>query len=234
MKLLLITLTVYYTVEVSSISLTPLENGITGTGKTTRYWDCCKPSCGWAENLRDKSGTPIRTCKKDGTTTAGTSVQSACAGGESYTCNDQQPRAINSTLALGFVAASFTGGVDTNMCCACILLSFEGELQGKKMLVQVTNTGSDLSSNHFDIAIPGGGVGIFTQGCSSQWGAPSNGWGQQYGGVASADECSQLPDALQTGCKFRFEFLLNVSNPSVKFEQVQCPSEIVDISGCTY
>lgn len=50
------------------------------------------------------------------------------------------------------------------------------------MVVQVTNTGSDLSKNNFDIAIPGGGVGLFN-GCSNQWNAPVDGWGDRYGGV---------------------------------------------------
>ena len=32
------------------------------------------------------------------------------------------------------------------------------------MIVQATNTGGDLNHNHFDILLPGGGVGIFN-GC---------------------------------------------------------------------
>lgn len=50
------------------------------------------------------------------------------------------------------------------------------------MIVQVTNTGSDLGKNHFDIAMPGGGVGLFN-GCSAQWNASVDGWGDRYGGV---------------------------------------------------
>lgn len=102
------------------------------------------------------------------------------------------------------------------------------------MLVQVTNTGSDLGSNQFDLAIPGGGVGIFNKGCSSQSGAPGNGWGNQYGGVNSEGECNQLPVDLQQGCKFRFRFMKGASNPDVNFEQVACPPEIVAFTGCTY
>lgn len=102
------------------------------------------------------------------------------------------------------------------------------------MIVQVTNTGSDLGANQFDIAIPGGGVGIFDKGCSSQWGVPSTGWGDRYGGVSSESQCSELPSALQEGCKFRFEFMGGVSNPAVSFEQVDCPSEIVSVTGCNY
>jgi len=38
------------------------------------------------------------------------------------------------------------------------------------MIVQATNTGGDLGSNHFDLMIPGGGVGLF-DGCSRQYGS---------------------------------------------------------------
>lgn len=67
---------------------------------------------------------------------------------------------------------------------------------------KVTNTGGDLGQGHFDIQLPGGGVGIFN-GCTAQWGAPSDGWGSRYGGVSSVSDCSSLPSQLQDGCKFR-------------------------------
>jgi CobQ-like glutamine amidotransferase family enzyme len=34
-----------------------------------------------------------------------------------------------------------------------------GPVNGKKMVVQVVNTGNDLDNNQFDLAIPGGGQG---------------------------------------------------------------------------
>ncbi|KAK3916691.1 hypothetical protein KUF71_025758, partial [Frankliniella fusca] len=41
-------------------------------------------------------------------------------------------------------------------------------------------------SNQFDLMIPAGGEGIFTQGCPAQWPAHKNSvWGKQYGGVDS-------------------------------------------------
>jgi hypothetical protein len=45
-------------------------------------------------------------------------------------------------------------------CCACYELTFS-TLGNKKFIVQITNTGGDLGDNHFDLQIPGGGVGIF-------------------------------------------------------------------------
>ena len=77
-----------------------------------------------------------------------------------------------------------------------------------------------------------GGVGIFTRGCHSQWNAPWSGWGQQYGGVNSLEECQQLPTALQPGCEFRFNWYQNADNPAVTFQEIECPSEITDITNC--
>nr|ADI24132.1 endo-beta-1,4-glucanase precursor [Oncideres albomarginata chamela] len=235
MKVIILVLAVLYTAQAEKhYHSIPVKYGVSGSGVTTRYWDCCQPSCGWSENLNNPSGTPVTACTADGSTAAPSNAESSCIGGTAYMCSSQQPRMVNSSFALGYVAASFSGGADTSMCCACIRLDFQGDLSGKSMIVQVTNTGGDLGSNHFDIAIPGGGVGIFTEGCSSQWGCPSTGWGDQYGGVSSEAECSQLPSALQSGCAFRFQFLGGVSNPPVNFEQVECPGDLTGATGCTY
>lgn len=55
-----------------------------------------------------------------------------------------------------------------------------------------------MQANHFDLQIPGGGVGIFN-GCQSQWNAPANGWGDRYGGVSSIEGCNDLPAAIREG-----------------------------------
>jgi hypothetical protein len=99
------------------------------------------------------------------------------------------------------------------------------------MIVQVTNTGADLGENHFDLQIPGGGVGLFN-GCSAQWRAPGDGWGKRYGGVSSLAECDQLPAEIRDGCKFRFGWFKNADNPTMNFVPVTCPSEITSRSGC--
>jgi hypothetical protein len=98
--------------------------------------------------------------------------------------------------------------------------------------VQITNVGSDVGATQFDLAIPGGGVGAFPGGCKKQYDAPDAGWGAQYGGVASEDECAQLPAKLQEGCKFRFGWLKGSDNPSVNYEKVACPAELTEKSGC--
>lgn len=113
---------------------TPLVGGVSGSGTTTRYWDCCKPSCSWQDNLKDTSGTPVKSCAADGTSAVTESTKSSCEeGAGAYMCSDQQPKVVNSTFALGFVAGSFTGGIDVNMCCACLNLKFQGDLSGKQV-----------------------------------------------------------------------------------------------------
>ncbi|KAF7267052.1 hypothetical protein GWI33_019657 [Rhynchophorus ferrugineus] len=141
-----------------------------------------------------------------------------------------QIKAVDSSY--GFTAASFSGGVDNSGCCRCILMSFTGQLQGKKLLAQITNTGGELYENHFDIQVPGGGVGYFNLGCQRQWDAPEDGWGIRYGGVQSEEECVELPEPLRDSCKFRWSFLEGVENPDVDFVQVECPEELSILTNC--
>lgn len=216
----------------NGVSFTPLSGGRSGTGSTTRYWDCCKPSCAW--NGKASVTSPIRSCAADGVTVVDDNIQSGCVGGSSYMCSNQQPWAYNSSLAFGFVAASMVAGTEANMCCSCFLLTFNnGAAAGKQMAVQLTNTGTDLNHNHFDIAMPGGGVGLYDVGCKSQWGALQGGWGKQYGGVDSKAQCdSLLPAQLHSGCDWRWDFLNGGDNPDVSFNEIVCPKELTDISGC--
>nr|ACN42745.1 beta-1,4 endoglucanase 3 short form [Bursaphelenchus xylophilus] len=209
-----------------------ISGGTSGTGVTTRYWDCCKSSCAWPGKATLKSG-PIQTCDvHDQPLNDGGNTQSGCNGGSAYSCSTEQPYAVNDTLSFGFAAVKLAGGSESTWCCACYELTFtSGSVAGKKFVIQATNTGGDLGDNHFDLAIPGGGVGIFN-GCTAQWGAPSSGWGSQYGGVSSRSDCSQLPATLQPGCDWRFDWFGNSDNPGVTFKQVTCPKTITDKSKC--
>ncbi|ENN70547.1 endoglucanase [Dendroctonus ponderosae] len=229
----LLVLAVSAYVGAQELDIIPVVGGLSGSGTTTRYWDCCKPSCSWEGNLNGTGKTiPTRSCAADGETTIDPDTLSGCGdGGTSYMCTDQEPFVYNETITLGFVAASFTDGADYSQCCSCMLLSFSEQIANKKMVVQVTNTGSDLSRNHFDIAMPGGGVGIFN-GCTKQWEAPTDGWGDRYGGVHSIEDCENLPEKLQEGCKWRFQWFEGADNPTVEFIQIECPQQLIDISGC--
>ncbi|TGO56172.1 hypothetical protein BCON_0081g00150 [Botryotinia convoluta] len=206
-----------------------------GSGTTTRYWDCCKPSCAWSGKATLESGSgPVGTCDvNDSPLSDPTAVAvSGCNGGNSYMCSDQSPWAVSDDLAYGYAAVNIAGGSEASWCCACYELTFTSTaLAGKKMIVQATNTGGDLGSNQFDLAIPGGGVGIFN-GCTTEFGAPSSGWGAQYGGVAAVSSCSTFPAALQPGCNFRFNWFESADNPTVDFKQVECPAELTKSTGC--
>ena len=73
-------------------------------GVTTRYWDCCKASCGWSGKA--PVSNPVRTCAKDGVTPVSINTQSGCNNGFAFMCNNQQPWSVSSTLSYGFAAAS--------------------------------------------------------------------------------------------------------------------------------
>eukprot|EP00755_Sulcionema_specki_P006522 Sspe_Gene.35721::Locus_17285_Transcript_1_1_Confidence_1.000_Length_853::g.35721::m.35721 len=209
--------------------------------KTTRYWDCCKPSCAWPSNA-NKGGTrvtkPVNTCAKDGSVLGDQDANNICAGGGSgagpaYTCTNQQPWKVSDTVAYGFAAANLE-------CSVCYELDFTStSLAGRKrMVLQVTNSGSDLGAVHFDIMLPGGGFGIFN-GCAgdeapngpAQFSEPTGNWGARYGGLSSESQCSGLPKALQAGCHFRFGWFENADNPTAKVRRVRCPDSLVALSG---
>ncbi|KAM5353659.1 hypothetical protein ACJ41O_000309 [Fusarium nematophilum] len=198
-----------------------------GNGQSTRYWDCCKPSCSW--NDKASVSAPVLTCDKNDNPISDANAVSGCNGGTSYTCSNNSPWAVNDNLAYGFAATKLSGGSESSWCCACYALTFTtGPVKGKTMVVQSTNTGGDLGENHFDLQMPGGGVGIF-DGCSSQWGGLG---GAQYGGISSRSDCDSFPELLKDGCYWRFDWFENADNPDFTFEQVQCPTALTDISGC--
>lgn len=131
-----------------------LAQGSSGSGKTTRYWDCCKPSCGWPG--KGNSPSPLKTCdKNDRPLSDGGNTKSGCDnGGGAYMCSNQSPWAVNETLAYGWAAVNIVGSNEAAWCCACYELTFtSGPVKGKKLIVQATNTGGDLSSNQFDLAV---------------------------------------------------------------------------------
>ncbi|KAG8778112.1 hypothetical protein FRC15_010961 [Serendipita sp. 397] len=200
-----------------------------GSGVTTRYWDCCKPSCAWSGKAAVSS--PVRTCNSQQQVISDANTKSGCDGGTAFTCANNQPWAVSNTLAYGFAAVKLSGYTESQWCCQCYQLTFtSGPASGKVMIVQATNTGGDLGSNHFDILMPGGGVGLFN-GCTAQYGSWNG--GAQYGGVSSKSQCANLPSIVQSGCNWRFDWFSGSDNPSVNWKAVQCPSALTSISGCT-
>ncbi|KAL2022232.1 hypothetical protein VTK56DRAFT_5842 [Thermocarpiscus australiensis] len=198
-----------------------------GSGQSTRYWDCCKPSCAWSGKA--SVSQPVYACDANFNRISDPNAKSGCDGGTAFSCADQTPWAVNDNLAYGFAATSISGGSESTWCCACYALTFtSGPVAGKTMVVQSTSTGGDLGSNQFDLAMPGGGVGIFN-GCATQFGGLP---GAQYGGISDRSQCASFPSPLQAGCYWRFDWFENADNPSFTFTQVQCPSELVSRTGC--
>merc|ERR1712056_162639 len=115
------------------------------------------------------------------------------------------------------------------------------DLAGKTMVIQVTNIGYDVTGDHsFDLQIPGAGQGIFDQGCKKQFPGHQSGdfdCDNNYGGCDTKSGCSRLPEALQAGCEWRYDWYRwlaaggQTNNPYVQFRRVQCPSQLTDISG---
>ncbi|KAF7552359.1 hypothetical protein G7046_g7432 [Stylonectria norvegica] len=199
-----------------------------GSGHSTRYWDCCKPSCAWSGKAAVNS--PVLTCDAKDNPLSSPDTTSGCDGGTAYTCTNNSPWAVNDNLAYGFAATAINGGTEASWCCGCYALTFtSGAVSGKTMVVQSTNTGGDISNNQFDILMPGGGTGLF-DGCTPEFGGIP---GAQYGGVSSVSDCDSMPELLKDGCKWRFNWFGNSDNPTFTFKQVQCPKAITAISGCT-
>ena len=222
----------------------PVTNG--ANGWASRYWDCCKPACGWQANVR--TGTPMVSCDKQNNRLNGNfDARNSCeSGGTAYMCWDGAPWAVSDKLAYGFAAASGANYV----CGRCYQLQFTGSghngsnpgaqsLNGKTMIVQIINNGG-VAGDQFDLLIPGGGVGEFN-GCSAQWGTSD--LGAQYGGFLLA--CSGNKDCVQQRCQTVFgtrpdlmrgcEWFLGwfnaADNPNFVFKPIACPQEIKTDSG---
>ena len=206
----------------------PQVNG--GNGFATRYWDCCQPHCAQFDGHR---------CSQDGIQRTGDS-NSACNGGGSFACYDEAPRAVSDCLSYGHIAKANPN------CGQCYRIEFTGQgehnandpgsklIKGKQMIVKVTNTGSDVAGNQFDLMVPGGGVGQFNA-CSRQWG--SNDLGAQYGGFLTnctgshsakkecvRQNCSKIPAGpARDGCLWFVDWFEVADNPKFTSEPTNCP-----------
>lgn len=204
-----------------------------GEGFATRYWDCCQPHCAQFDGHK---------CGQDGTSRTGDGT-SSCNGGGSFACYDEAPRAISDCLSYGYIAKANPN------CGGCYRIQFTGEgehdqadpgsqmIKGKQMIVKVSNTGSDVAGNQFDLMIPGGGVGMFNA-CSRQWN--NNDLGSQYGGFLTTctemhngfearkacvrEGCMKIPAGpAREGCLWFVDWLEIADNPRFTSQQTDCP-----------
>ena len=81
---------------------------------------------------------------------------------------------------------------------------------------------------HFDIAVPGGGVGGQNH-CNEQY----PGYFKQPWCDTAADPmcpCNDVPDHLKESC--RTFMALNLDNPAVEFREVPCPAGVYPAAKC--
>jgi Glycosyl hydrolase family 45 len=221
-------------------------------GWTSRYWDCCKQSCGWTNNA---GGNPVKSCDASGDNKVGADVQSACSGGSSTTCNSMVPKVYSNAVSFGFVATHAGSGTP---CGKCYQLQFTGSshnggsdpgsqaLKDKVMIVMTANIGGDVSSDgQLDLLIPGGGTGAL-YGCGTAWGIQKDdpALGATYGGLRSgcngdlnaikscvAQKCESLfqsrgLEEMYEGCMWYVDWFQAADNPNFVRKDVDCPQEV--------
>lgn len=224
-------------------------------GWATRYWDCCKPACGWPQNV-GSGRTPIQSCTQDDQPLSDNKAKNACeSGGTAYMCHALEPWAVSDTLSYGYAAVN----KGSDFCGKCYQLQFTGgshnstvdagskALLGKTMIVQAINNGG-VDGNQFDLLVPGGGVGALDA-CSKQWGTKD--LGEQYGGFflacqkannfdyekskacakAKCDSVFANKPELRTGCEWFTDWFGAPDNPAVLYKEVTCPDAITKNSG---
>lgn len=230
------------------------NGGISGQGWGSRYWDCCKPHCAWS----GKGGPIARTCNKQQQSLIKGDDTQTCAheGGNAGVCNDQRPIIINEKLAYAYAAGK--GAIYERKCGTCLLLTFDGNsrhtsdnrtkaLNGKQMVIMISNIGYDVEDGQFDLMIPGGGFGLYNA-CTNHIGLQNI--GAQYGGIlveckgdvvnddvegvqrCMEEKCNSyfgsIPD-LKAGCLFHAQWLMAANNPSFKYQELEsCPKELLD------
>ena len=229
-----------------------VKGGASGTGFASRYWDGCKPSCSWTANAG--SAGPAKQCSANGKTeNTDYNAQSVCNGGGAAACTSQIPFTIDGCDNIGFAFAAVPAS-NGGQCGKCFQLTFTGKgeyenkanqkaLAGKKLIIMVTNVGTDVKQGQFDIMIPGGGVGLFNGTSGYGWGSQ----GKQYGGLLSdcetevgynasnllekrksclTEKCNKAfaSDATaKQGCLFLANFMEAAGNPKHEYTEVECP-----------
>ncbi|KFY09625.1 hypothetical protein V491_08057 [Pseudogymnoascus sp. VKM F-3775] len=203
------------------------------TAHTTRYWDCCKPSCGWADKASFVDNSPVQSCDIDRNPLLDNSQGTGCNGGNAFGCPSNSPWAVNDTFSYGFVGTFLVGGDESSWCCSCYQLNFtSGAAKGKSMIVQASNTNYDSpDANVFTLGIPGGNTS-YAGACALEYGVSDAVFGTQNVGVSNRTDCDNLPTALKPGCQWRFDWFKDSEGPDVEYKRVTCPNVLTDITKC--
>ncbi len=244
--------------EGSCPALKKINSGFQGRGHATRYWDCCKPSCSWSENAGhgnecrecDANQNIIYNHSTKSVCDGGSS--STCLSQIPFTIKgcDNMGFAFAAVPggSPGFCGRCFLLKFDGNG-------KYETKLNhqkllGKQLVVMASNIGYDVSGGQFDVMIPGGGVGIFN-GCANILGYNN---GAQYGGFLTdcensigysgsdqdiynkrkeclKNKCETIFKGKATakaGCVFLADFMEAAGNPTLDYEEVECPQVLKD------
>ena len=123
--------------------------------RTTRSWNCCKPSCSWPDIANITN--PVTSCDRDNFPLQDYAQISSCdkpLDGGAFSCADQQPWQIDDKTSYGFAAAQIIGEDRNEWCCACFNLTFtSGRLFNRTMVVQATSLTSPTDADIFDIYV---------------------------------------------------------------------------------
>jgi hypothetical protein len=222
--------------------VTPVTNG--AEGYMSRYWDCCKPACGWESSSLAR---PFDSCDINNERLDNFITASACENEDgAYACWKLAPWAACDNLSYGFVAFSAA------VCGSCFQFDFTGEshssdgdpgsaaLKGKTMIVQGVDILDASDLGHFQLLIPGGGTHSFSA-CATQFGTSA--LGDPDGGFLTAcngdvecvrAKCQQVfgnkPELL-AGCEWSAIWFHGADVPAFKFQRVECPEELIAVSG---
>ncbi|KFY25659.1 hypothetical protein V493_04524 [Pseudogymnoascus sp. VKM F-4281 (FW-2241)] len=203
------------------------------SARTSRYWDCCKPSCGWADKAGFVDNSPIQSCDINSNPLLDISQGTGCNGGNAFGCPTNSPWAVNDTFSYGFAGTFLLGGAESSWCCSCYQLNFtSGAVKGKSMIVQASNTNYDSpNANVFTLGIPGGNTS-YAGACALEYSVPDSVFGTQNVGVSNRADCDNLPAPLKPGCQWRFDWFNDADGPDVDYKRVVCPKALTDITHC--
>lgn len=129
----------------AAVSLPISTLATSGSGTTSRYWDCCKPSCSWP----NKAGVsqPVRSCDKYNAVITDQTIENGCdtrSPDAAFTCTDNSPWIIDRDLSFGFAATTIAGANESAWCCACYKYVFLQMLLSQgRMLDSERETNSD-------------------------------------------------------------------------------------------
>lgn len=133
----------------------PLPIEAATSARTTRSWNCCKPSCAWPDVANVTN--PVKSCDRTNTPLTDYTRTSSCdkpLDGGAFTCASQHPWQIDDRTSYGFAALQLVGKDRSEWCCACFNLTFtSGLLQNRTMVVQAMSLTGPAETDTFDLYV---------------------------------------------------------------------------------